>query len=78
MPYDNLDELPERVKNNLPKHAQEIFKGAFNNAWDEYKEPKDRKGKATREENAFKVAWAAVKQSYHKDKSSGKWKKNGR
>lgn len=31
MPYDNTDDLPERVKDNLPKHAQEIFKEAFNN-----------------------------------------------
>ena len=36
MPYDNINDLPESVKNNLPKHAQEIFKEAFNNAWDEY------------------------------------------
>ncbi len=76
MPYNSLDDLPERVKNNLPKHAQEIFKEAFNNAWDEYKNPKKRRGKATREETSFKVAWAAVENEYHKD-SSGKWRKNG-
>ena len=75
MPYENIKDLPESVKDNLPKHAQEIFKEAFNNAWDEYKEPEDRKGNATREETSFKVAWAAVKQTYHKDKS-GTWKKD--
>jgi cation transport regulator len=76
MPYDNIDDLPEIVRNNLPKHAQEIFKEAFNHAWDEYKQPKDRKDDASREETSFKVAWTAVKQTYHKDKS-GNWREDG-
>lgn len=76
MPYDSLDDLPESVKSNLPKHAQEIFLEAFNNSWDEYKNPKKRKGNVSREETAFKVAWAAVKNEYHKD-SSGNWKRDG-
>ena len=32
MPYDKLSELPDSVKGNLPKHAQEIFLAAFNSA----------------------------------------------
>ena len=36
MPYKNRDELPESVKSNLPKHAQEIYQEAFNSAWDTY------------------------------------------
>ena len=75
MPYGTIKDLPKGVKDNLPKHAQEIFKEAFNNAWDEYKESEDRKGNASREETSFKVAWAAVKQTYYKDKS-GTWKKD--
>lgn len=27
MPYENLTELPDSVRNNLPKHAQEIYRG---------------------------------------------------
>jgi cation transport regulator len=75
MPYDKIGDLPKSLRDNLPKHAQEIFKEAFDNAWNEYKKPQDRKGNATREETSFKVAWAAVKQNYHKDKS-GNWKKD--
>jgi cation transport regulator len=75
MPYDNIGDLPKSVRDNLPKHAQEIFKEAFNSAWNEYKKPQDRKGNATREETSFKVAWAAVKQNYHKDKS-GNWRRD--
>jgi len=62
MPYKNVKELPEAVQNNLPHHAQEIFKEAFNASLEEYKN----------EETAFKVAWSAVKNKYYKDKD-GNW-----
>jgi len=66
MPYKTLSDLPESVRDNLPKHAQEIYKEAYNSAWDQYKDPEDRRGDASREETAHKVAWAAVKNSYEK------------
>ena len=75
MPYNSLDELPDSVRDNLPNHAQEIYMKAFNNAWDEYADPKERRGDASREETAHKVAWAAVKNVYKKDEESGEWKK---
>ena len=73
MPYDTLYELPAAVKENLPKHAQEIYKEAFNSAWDEYADPEKRRDDASREETAHRVAWAAVKHSYQK--IDGKWAK---
>lgn len=73
MPYDNLSDLPDSVKDNLPKHAQEIYQAAYNNAWDEYKDATDRQDNDSREEVAHKVAWAAVKNSYKKD--NGEWVK---
>ncbi len=75
MPYKNLSDLPESVTDNLPKHAQEIYRSAYNSAWDEYKDPEDRQDDASREETAHKVAWSAVKNVYEKDENSGKWKK---
>jgi len=75
MPYKNVLDLPESVQKNLPEHAQKIYLEAFNNAWEEYAKPEDRKGGATREETAHKVAWSAVKQTYEKDEKSGEWKK---
>jgi cation transport regulator len=75
MPYKNEKELPESVRNVLPGHAQEIYLKAFNNAWDEYRNPEDRIGSASREETAHKVAWSAVKKTYEKDEKSGTWKK---
>ena len=74
MPYDSLTDLPDSVKNSLPKHAQEIYKEAYNSAWDQYKKPSDRKGDGSREETAHKVAWAAVKNSYKKNEK-GDWVK---
>jgi len=67
MPYSKKSELPDNVTNNLPSHAQEIYRKAFNSAWDEYADPENRRGDSGREETAHKVAWAAVKQEYHKD-----------
>jgi cation transport regulator len=75
MPYSSLEELPDSVRDNLPNHAQEIYMKAFNNAWDEYADPEERRGDASREETAHKVAWAAVKNVYKKDEESGEWKK---
>jgi cation transport regulator len=73
MPYKKLNDLPEGVRDNLPHHAQEIYLEAFNSAWDQYDQPEERRGDATREETAHKVAWAAVKNKYRKDEASGKW-----
>lgn len=72
MPYHNRSELPQSVQDSLPRHAQDIYLAAFNNAWDEYRDPDDRRCKASREEVARKVAWAAVKQQY--GKSGDEWR----
>ena len=66
MPYRTLSELPDAVRDRLPTPAQEIYKEAFNHAWEEYADPDKRRGDESREEVARKVAWAAVKQGYAK------------
>lgn len=72
MPYPSINDLPDNVRNPLPTHAQEIFKEAFNNAYEEYKNPEDRKKDGDRENTARRVAWSAVKQKYEKG-DDGKW-----
>jgi cation transport regulator len=62
MPYDKLTDLPERVRSNLPKHAQEIYKEAFNSAEEQYGE----------ESRAHRVAWSAVENKYEKN-NQGNW-----
>jgi cation transport regulator len=62
MPYDTLTDLPDRVRNNLPKHPQEIYKEAFNSAEEQYGE----------ESRAHRVAWSAVENKYEKN-DKGNW-----
>ena len=63
MPYDTKSDLPKSVRDALPTHAQDIYKEAYNSAWDEYHHDEAR---------AHRVAWGAVEHSYHKD-DDGKW-----
>jgi cation transport regulator len=62
MPYDKLTDLPDRMRNNLPEHAQEIYKEAFNSAEEQYGE----------ESRAHRVAWSAVENKYEKN-DQGDW-----
>ena len=66
MPYDKLTDLPDRVRNNLPNHAQEIYKEAFNSAEEQYGE----------EDRAHRVAWSAVENKYEKNEKGNWVKKN--
>lgn len=72
MPYKSIGELPDPVRDHVPKHGQEIYKEAFNSAWKEYAAKQDRHDDESREEVAHKVAWSAVKKKYSKGKD-GDW-----
>ena len=74
MPYNKKKDLPDSVKDNLPSHAQDIYKEAYNSAWDQYKHPGDRRGDKDREQVSHAVAWGAVKEKYKKQ-DNGKWQK---
>ena len=63
MPYEKLSDLPDSVRDNLPKHAQEIYRAVYNSAEEQYGE----------EDRAHRVAWSAVKNKYEKDEESGEW-----
>jgi cation transport regulator len=60
MPYASNEDLPPSARGHLPPHAQDIFRAAFNSVYDEHR------GNPRQEEIAFRIAWAAVKRSYHK------------
>lgn len=72
MPYQDRQDLPDSVRDHLPAHAQDIYKEAFNSAWNQYRRPADRRDDADREETAHRVAWGAVKQKFHKA-DDGRW-----
>jgi len=60
MPYASLRALPAAIRRVLPRHACDIYRKAFNNAWHEYA------SRADREALAHRVAWSAVKRVYRK------------
>lgn len=64
MPYKHVGDLPESLRDHLPQHGQEIYRAAYNSAWDEYNHDKER---------AHRVAWAAVKHQYEKNEATGDW-----
>ncbi len=64
MPYSSIADLPDNVK-ALPAHAKEIYMGAFNGAWEQYKDRNNQ------EALAHATAWAAVEKSY--EKRNGRW-----
>jgi len=66
--------VPPALRNKLPKRAQEIWVKAFNNAFEQYKDPKKRRGKQSLDEVASKTAWSAVKKEYKKG-DDNKWHK---
>ncbi len=62
MPYEQIDELPQDIKEQLPEHAQQIFFAAFNAAQSD----------GLSEEGARDVAWNSVKNEYEAG-NDGKW-----
>jgi cation transport regulator len=60
VPYRTNDDIAPRIRRHLPETAQDIYREAFNHAWDSYA------ASPRREEIAHRVAWAAVKKQYVK------------
>lgn len=65
MPYSSNSDLPDRVKSNLPNHAQSIFRRAYNSA--------HMQNKDYSEERLMRIAWGAVKNAGYKKGEDGKW-----
>ncbi len=76
MPYTSINDLPESVKNPLPQHAQDIYKEAFNSAYEQYDSSEKRQAGADREETAHRVAWSAVKKAGYQKGSDDIWHKS--
>ena len=64
MPYASNSELPTRVRNVLPRHAQDIYRAAFNDAYERYG--------PQREAIAHRIAWSAVKRHFVQ-RAAGIW-----
>jgi cation transport regulator len=57
IPDDKLTDLPDSVRNNLPEHAREVYRAAYNSAEEQYGE----------EACAHRVAWSTVEKEYQKN-----------
>lgn len=66
MPYFKIEDLPDTVQHALPKRAQEIYRKAFNYAWDTHRDPASLPKGIERVALAAMVAWTAVKKEYEK------------
>jgi cation transport regulator len=60
MPYQTNEDLPDPITRHLPPHAQDIYRAAFNNAFEAHA------GDPRQEEAAHRIAWGAVKRVYVK------------
>ena len=69
MIYLSNADLPPSVRNNLPFRAQDIYRTAFNNAYDNHSD------NPIEEADAHNIAWAAVERLYVKE--GGEWVARG-
>jgi cation transport regulator len=62
MSYENIEQLPSEITENMPQGAQQIFLAAY----------KAASSDGINEEGAIQVAWSSVKNSYEQ-REDGKW-----
>lgn len=62
MSYENIEQLPNEIKENMPQGAQQIFLAAY----------KAASSDGINEEGAIQLAWNSVRNSYEQGED-GKW-----
>lgn len=73
MPYTSTEQLPKGVQQNLSQAAQEIYRDAYNEAWESSRYAKDRiDTDDSRQVTANRIAWEAVKTCCERD-MLGRW-----
>lgn len=66
MKYQKNSDLPSHIKEDLPINAQDIYRKAFNEAWESYDEPRAVVNvEQSRLAMAEKAAWAAVNERFY-------------
>jgi cation transport regulator len=74
MRYESKNDLPQTIRGTLPGPAQELYRKAYNRAWEEYKEGQ---GYLSREGVAHQMGWTAVRHEYVQDQRKGVWYRIG-
>lgn len=73
--YESIDELPDTLRDVLPREAQEVYVEAYNDSWRSYDEEKT--SEMSRAAVANRDGWAAVKREFVEDEETGKWYRAG-
>jgi cation transport regulator len=75
MEYQNINELPQTLRDVLPEDAQKLYMEAYNRAWREYDE--ESTIGQSRETLAHQQGWVAVRHEFVKDEGIGVWHRRG-
>jgi cation transport regulator len=75
MPYDSIQDLPETMRDTMPREALEVYVEAYNEAFEEYEEAAG--GEAGREAVAHRDGMHAVKREFVYDDDRHKWYRKG-
>ncbi len=75
MPYEDIQALPQQLRQQLPLAAQQIYREAFNDAWRQYADLYASDQPAALEEAVSRSAWAAVRRQYRLDRATGRWRR---
>jgi cation transport regulator len=62
MRYETVKQLPSTIRDVLPEEAKEIYRKAYNQAWEGF-DKEDHRG-LNQQGLAHQQAWGAVKQEY--------------
>ena len=73
MPFEAVKQLPVTIRDTLPDQAQEIYRKAYNQAWEEY-DKEDHRG-LNQQGLAHQRGWTAVQHEYVFD--LGQWHRKG-
>jgi cation transport regulator len=69
--YESIEDLPDTVRDVLPREAQEVYLEAFHESFEGYDE--ETSSEMNQEAVANRDAWAAVKAEYTRDDETGEW-----
>lgn len=73
MPYDSNAQLPRGVQSYLCPAAQELYRQAYNYAWENHRYTENRYDRHdSRQVTASRLAWETVKKHCSKDER-GRW-----
>ncbi|MDQ3564651.1 MAG: ChaB family protein [Pseudomonadota bacterium] len=74
MSYKKLSDLPRSLRHEFPRRAQEIYRAAYNRAYEVCMASEDLHDDQAIAETAHKAALLAVEMEYEKDEQ-GRWRR---